>query len=79
MEHLISLVQKGASELAGIKLGQINLQAGYIKVMGKGAKERVVPIGKYVRMTLWHYIRGSDQSPPVVTAITYSCRRMADR
>ncbi len=24
--------------------------------MGKGAKERVVPIGKYVSMKLWHYV-----------------------
>jgi len=24
--------------------------------MGKGAKERIVPIGKYVQMTLWSYI-----------------------
>lgn len=24
--------------------------------MGKGSKERIVPIGKYVQMTLWHYV-----------------------
>ena len=45
-----------ASEMAGIRLGRLNLENGYIKVMGKGAKERIVPIGKFVRMTLWHYI-----------------------
>lgn len=45
-----------ASEIAGIKLGRLNLQVGYIKVMGKGAKERIVPIGKFVQMTIWHYI-----------------------
>lgn len=45
-----------ASELAGIKLGQVNLKDGYIKVMGKGSKERIVPIGKYVQMILWSYI-----------------------
>lgn len=37
-------------------LGQLNLKSGYIKVMGKGSKERVVPIGKYVQMTLWNYV-----------------------
>ena len=41
-----------ASEIAGIKLGQLNLKDGYITVMGKGAKERIVPIGKFVQMTL---------------------------
>ena len=44
------------SEMAGIRLGRLNLENGYIKVMGKGAEERIVPIGKFVKMTLWHYI-----------------------
>jgi site-specific recombinase XerD len=45
-----------ASEIAGIELGKLNLQGGYIRVTGKGAKERIVPIGKYVQMIMWHYI-----------------------
>ncbi len=45
-----------ASEAAGITLGNLNLADGFVKVMGKGAKERVVPIGKYVRMVLFSYI-----------------------
>jgi site-specific recombinase XerD len=45
-----------ASEAAGITLGNLNLHDGFIKVMGKGSKERIVPIGKYVQMTLWSYI-----------------------
>lgn len=45
-----------ASEAAGITLSNLNLTDGFIKVMGKGAKERIVPIGKYIRMILWSYI-----------------------
>ncbi|MFC1870070.1 tyrosine-type recombinase/integrase [Chloroflexota bacterium] len=45
-----------ASEAAGITLNNLNLADGYIKVMGKGSKERIVPIGKYIQMTLWTYI-----------------------
>jgi site-specific recombinase XerD len=45
-----------ASELAGIKLSKLSLQNGYIRVIGKGNKERVVPIGKSVSTTLWRYI-----------------------
>jgi len=45
-----------ASEAAGITLNNLNLTDGYIKVMGKGSKERIVPIGKYIQMTLWTYI-----------------------
>jgi len=52
-----------ASEIAGIKLGFLNLKEGYIKVTGKGAKERIVPIGKFVQMTLWHYISHARPEP----------------
>jgi len=45
-----------SSEAAGITLSNLNLADGYIKVMGKGSKERIVPIGKYIQMTLWTYI-----------------------
>jgi site-specific recombinase XerD len=50
-----------ASELTGITLGKLDLQRGYIKVMGKGSKERIVPIGKFVTGKIWHYI---DQIRP---------------
>jgi site-specific recombinase XerD len=55
---LVTLLDTGlrASELANITLNALNLKEGYIKVMGKGAKERVVPIGKYTQMTLLNYI-----------------------
>jgi integrase/recombinase XerD len=33
------------SELAGLMLQQVDLQHGFLRVFGKGAKERVVPIG----------------------------------
>jgi site-specific recombinase XerD len=54
----VTLLDTGlrASETASITLSNLNLKDGYIKVMGKGLKERIVPIGKYVRMTLWIYI-----------------------
>ncbi len=33
------------SELAGLTLQQVNLEQGFLRVLGKGSKERVVPIG----------------------------------
>lgn len=55
---LVTLLDTGlrASELANITLGNLDLTEGFIKAMGKGSKERIVPIGKFVRMTLWNYI-----------------------
>jgi site-specific recombinase XerD len=54
----ITLLDTGlrASEAAGITLSNLNLADGFVKVMGKGAKERIVPIGKHVRMVLFSYI-----------------------
>lgn len=45
-----------ASEIANATLSHLNLEDGYIKVMGKGAKERIAPIGKLVQRTLWSYV-----------------------
>lgn len=55
---LVTLLDTGlrASEVAGITLGHLDLDGGRIRVMGKGSKERVVPIGKFVQRTLWRYI-----------------------
>jgi integrase/recombinase XerC len=33
------------SELVGLNLGQLDLELGIVKVMGKGRKERIVPVG----------------------------------
>lgn len=44
------------SELAGITLDDLRLEQGIIKVMGKGNKERLVPMGRKVQQALWHYI-----------------------
>lgn len=44
------------SELAGIQLGDIDIDRGVIKVMGKGARERVVRIGKTTQKALLRYL-----------------------
>jgi len=37
--------------------------------MGKGAKERIVPIGKFVQMTIWNYI---DKVRPEPISLDYN-------
>ena len=34
------------SELVGLKLGQVSLDMGVVRVLGKGSKERLVPLGE---------------------------------
>jgi integrase/recombinase XerD len=40
------------SELAGLNLQQLDLENGFLRVFGKGAKERVVPVGGRARDAL---------------------------
>lgn len=44
------------SELANIKTDDIDSERGWIKVTGKGAKERVVRIGATTQKALWRYL-----------------------
>ncbi|MEW6263249.1 MAG: site-specific tyrosine recombinase XerD [Thermodesulfobacteriota bacterium] len=45
------------SELTGLQLGQVNLEAGYLRTMGKGSKERLVPLGDEARDWTGRYLR----------------------
>lgn len=44
------------SELVSLPMGAVNLEAGYLIAYGKGAKERLVPIGKCAREKLTRYL-----------------------
>ena len=44
------------SELAGLKLQQVHLNAGYLVVRGKGDKERLVPMGEWACEALRSYL-----------------------
>lgn len=46
------------SELTSLTTERVDLESGLMKVMGKGRKERVVPIGKTAVKYLSNYIRG---------------------
>jgi site-specific recombinase XerD len=43
-------------EVVNLKMSDAHLEEGYLKVIGKGSKERVVPIGNYGRKALQRYI-----------------------
>jgi site-specific recombinase XerD len=50
------------SELAGIKIEDVGFERGWIKVKGKGAKERVVRIGATAQKALWRYLVYREKS-----------------
>lgn len=46
------------SEISELTLGQINLNIGYLRCIGKGNKERIIPIGRSALDALCAYLRG---------------------
>jgi integrase/recombinase XerD len=45
------------SELVGLKLVEVSLDMGVVRVMGKGSKERLVPLGEVAADLLGRYLR----------------------
>ena len=44
------------SELAGLKVGDIEFEAGFVKVIGKGNKQRLVPLGEFASRAVEQYL-----------------------
>lgn len=44
------------SELTGLNVGSIDLREALVRVLGKGRKERIVPVGRKAREALGHYL-----------------------
>jgi integrase/recombinase XerD len=47
------------SELVSLKVADVQLEAGYLRCLGKGNKERVVPLGKQATAAIEAYLRES--------------------
>ena len=45
------------SELVNVKLQDVNLEAGFVRVFGKGSKERIVPIGVHAEEKINLYLK----------------------
>ncbi|WP_436894277.1 site-specific tyrosine recombinase XerD [Staphylococcus gallinarum] len=56
MLELLYATGMRVSELIHIELDDVNLIMGFVKVFGKGNKERIVPLGEAVIEYLTHYI-----------------------
>ena len=45
------------SELVGLRLVELSLNDGVVRVLGKGSKERIVPIGEEARVSIERYFK----------------------
>jgi len=50
------------SELTGLNIGEIDLSGGMVRVMGKGGKERIVPVGSRAVEALKAYLAQRDDA-----------------
>lgn len=53
------------SEVTGLRTADLELEGGYLKVLGKGNKERIVPFGASTQKALWRYVHHFRPEPPV--------------
>jgi integrase/recombinase XerC len=52
------------SELTGLDVGAVDLDEGLVRVLGKGGKERVVPVGRQARQAVADYLLARKEPPP---------------
>lgn len=59
MLYLIYATGIRVSELVKLPTAGVNLTAGYIRVLGKGNKERIIPFGEKAKEKIVHYLHES--------------------
>jgi len=55
---LLTLLDTGirCGELTSLKLEDAHIEEGFLKVFGKGARERLVPLGSTAQKAIWRYL-----------------------
>jgi integrase/recombinase XerD len=61
MLELIYAAGLRVSELVMVEVGAVNLEAGFVRVFGKGSKERIVPIGSKASICISEYLTTARQ------------------
>jgi integrase/recombinase XerD len=56
MLELLYATGMRASELASLKVSNLNLNVGYLRCIGKGNKERIIPVGKAAAAAVKNYL-----------------------
>ena len=64
------------SELTGLPLASLNLRGGFLRVMGKGRKERLVPLGETAADWLQRYL---DEGRPALVKATVAALFLTQR
>ncbi len=57
MLYLLYATGMRVTELVGLPVAGLNLKSGFVRVIGKGSKERLVPFGEEARERVEYYLR----------------------
>ncbi len=57
MLNLLYATGMRVSELVGLPMAGINLKSGFVRVLGKGSKERLIPFGEEAGERIEHYLK----------------------
>ena len=57
MLELLYATGMRASEIAGLKINFLNLKIGYLRCLGKGKKERIIPVSKAAIAAVENYLK----------------------
>lgn len=53
------------SELLALRMSDLFFEEGFIQILGKGNKQRLVPIGNYTQQQILHYIDNQRKNIPI--------------
>lgn len=67
------------SELINLKISDIEFEAQFIRVLGKGDKERLVPMGEFAREAVEIYLRARDRTKAGATSNILFINRIGDK
>ncbi len=71
MLHTMYAAGLRVSELVNLDLGDVNLEDGFVAVLGKGNKRRIVPLGEHARAAMTTYL--SDVRPKWARPASRAC------
>ncbi len=68
------------SEAAGLNIGDIDFYGGFVRAMGKGSKERLVPVGDKALKAIRAYlsVRPKPQAPAMPLFLNHNNARLSD-
>jgi integrase/recombinase XerD len=59
------------SELLGLTLDNVNLEECYVRLCGKGGKERIVPVSQKAKAAILRYLEALNQRLPIAQATLF--------